>query len=138
MTDARITTLWIVGLLLAGIAINVATITRARAEPGVRASVIGGRASGCPRRFCGCALSIKLFGRQVSGLNIAWEWARRFPRTSPSAGAVAVRRGHVFQLVQHVGGNKWLTWDANSGGGKIRIHVRSIAGHVIVSPTRGG
>ncbi len=97
-------------------------------------TVIGGRPAGCPWRFCGCALSIRLFGRQVPGLNLAWNWAVKFPRTSPAPGMVAVRRGHVFQLLAHAGGNHWVAWDANSGGHRIRIHNRSVAGHVIVNP----
>jgi hypothetical protein len=99
-------------------------------------TVIGGRPAGCPRRFCGCALSLKFFGRIIPKLNLAVNW-RTFPRVAPAPGMVAVRRGHVFKLEQHVGGNHWRVWDANSGGGKIRRHVRSIAGYTIHNPGRG-
>jgi len=46
----------------------------------------------------------------------------------------AVRRHHVFVLRQHVSGNIWLVYDANSGGRKTRIHHRPIGGYVIVNP----
>lgn len=101
-----------------------------------RAVVIGGRPAGCPYRFCGCALSIKLFGRIIPTLNLAANWLR-FPRTAPAPGMVAARRGHVFKLLAHRGGHRWQVWDANSGRGRIRIHDRSIAGYQIVNPHGG-
>lgn len=101
------------------------------------AQVIGGRPDGCPPRFCGCALAIKIFGRIVSNLNLAINWRHVFPRTEPRPGMVAVRSGHVFQLMDHRAGNIWRVWDANSGRGRIRIHDRSIAGHAIVDPHAG-
>lgn len=99
----------------------------------VAAVILGGRPSGCPHRFCGCALSIKVFGKSVRELWLASNWFR-FPHVSPSSGMVAVRRGHVFQLMSHIGGSSWQVWDANSGRGRIRIHTRSIAGYSIVNP----
>ena len=98
------------------------------------ATVIGGRPAGCPHRFCGCALSIKLFGAIKPSLNLAANWMRVFPRTAPAPGMVAARRGHVFQLVRHVSNDRWVVWDANSGGGRIHIHERRIARYVIVNP----
>lgn len=112
-----------------------ATVIPIRAM-GEAVAVIGGRPSGCPHRFCGCALSIKLFGRIVPHLNLASNWLA-FPRTAPAPGMVAARRGHVFKLLVHVGGSTWRVWDANSGRGRIRIHNRSIAGYTIVNPSRG-
>jgi len=102
----------------------------------VKTAVIGGRPAGCPHRFCGCALSLHIFGKIIPKLNLAANW-RHFPRAVPAAGMVAARRGHVFKLLAHVGGNTWRVWDANSGRGRIRIHNRSIAGYAIVNP-RGG
>jgi hypothetical protein len=155
--DARAVRLVVAGLALAVVA-NVVAITKARADvgsqwdtlathgaaeshPGFHAqarggggAVIGSRPRGCPHRFCGCALSLKLFGRIVPDLNLAWNWARKFPRTQPRVGAVAVRRGHVMQIIGGRPGN-WTIWDANSGGGKIRIHQRSVAGYVFVDPS---
>jgi hypothetical protein len=105
-----------------------------RYDYGRSGQVIGGRPSGCPHAFCGCALSIKLFGHQVPGLNLAANWLR-FPRTSPAPGMVAARPGHVWQIIGP--GSRqgyYIGWDANSGGGRIRIHERSIAGFTIVNP----
>lgn len=101
----------------------------------LRAVILGGRPVGCPHRFCGCGLSIHLFGRIIPHLNLANNWRVYFPRTAASPGMVAVRSGHVFKLLNHVAGNTWKVWDANSGGGRIRIHNRSIAGYTIVNPS---
>jgi len=96
-------------------------------------NVIGGRPAGCPSRFCGCALSIRIFGAIKPRFNLAANWFS-FPRTRPAPDMVAVRRGHVFQLLSPVAGSTWTVWDPNSGGGRIRIHQRSIAGYAIVDP----
>jgi len=103
------------------------------------AKVIGGRPAGCPHRFCGCALSLHLFGKIVTApnLNQAVTWARVFPRTHAAPGMVAARSGHVFKLLAHVRGSVWRVWDANSGRGRIRIHDRSIVGYSIVNPHGG-
>lgn len=98
--------------------------------------VIGGRPAGCPHRYCGCGLSLHLFGRIIPHLNLAANWLR-FPRAMAAPGMVAVRRGHVFKLMAHSDGSTWRVWDANSGGGRTRIHNRSIAGYVIVNPSSG-
>jgi hypothetical protein len=95
--------------------------------------VIGGRPAGCPHSFCGCGASIRVFGRIVPGLNLAANWLR-FPRTSPAPGMVAARRGHVFVLEQHVEGDTWMAYDANSGGRATRIHARSLRGYTVVNP----
>ncbi|ABE63155.1 conserved hypothetical protein [Nitrobacter hamburgensis X14] len=95
--------------------------------------VVGGRPAGCPRRYCGCGASLYLFGKIIPSLNLAANWFR-FPRTSPAPGMVAVRRHHVFVLKRHVRGKIWHVFDANSGGGKTRLHNRSIVGFSIVNP----
>jgi hypothetical protein len=100
----------------------------------IGSAILGGRPSGCPHRFCGCALSIKVFGRPVRDLFLAANWLR-FPRTAPAPGMVAARRGHALQLQAHLGGSMWQVWDPNSGGGRIRVHARSIAGFAIVNPS---
>jgi hypothetical protein len=82
---------------------------------------LGGRPQGCPRSFCGCGAAIRVFGRIVPDLNLAANWLR-FPRASPAPGMVAARRGHVFVLEQHLGGDMWMAYDANSGGHATRIH----------------
>jgi hypothetical protein len=92
------------------------------------------RPAGCPHAFCGCEASLYLFGQIRADLNLASNWLRKFPRTSPAAGMAAVRNHHVMVLVSQVDGNNWLVHDGNSGGGLTREHVRSIAGYAIVNP----
>jgi hypothetical protein len=89
---------------------------------------------GCPRRaFCGCGAAVRLFGKPIRDLWLAANWFR-FPRAAPAPGMAAVRRHHVFVLEQHLGGNTWLVYDANSGRGRTQRHARSIAGYVVVNP----
>ncbi len=95
--------------------------------------VVGGRPAGCPTSFCGCGASLRVFGRVVPELNLASNWLR-FPRAAPAPGMVAARRGHVFVLEQHLGGEMWMAYDANSGGRATRIHARSLRGYVVVNP----
>lgn len=97
-------------------------------------TIIGGRPAGCPRAFCGCEASLYLFGRIIPELNLAANWLRKFPRTSPAPGMAAARRGHVFVLISHVSGSEWLVHDGNSGRHLTRQHIRSIAGYGIVDP----
>lgn len=111
----------------------VAPLTLAKGMIHEAGQALGGRPRGCPYRFCGCALSLKLFGRIIPHLNLAANW-RAFPRAAPQPGMVAARHGHVFQLLAHRGASLWQVWDANSGRGRIRVHDRSIAGYVIVDP----
>ena len=75
-----------------------------------------------------------MFGEIRKDLNLAANWARKFPRTSPAPGMVAARSGHVFVLRAHKGGDVWEVKDGNSGGHKTRIHDRSIRGYTIVDP----
>lgn len=100
-------------------------------------SVIGRRPAGCPHAFCGCEASLYLFGQIRAELNLAANWLRKFPRTAPAPGMVAVRTHHVMVLISPVDGNDWLVHDGNSGGGLTREHVRSLKGYVVVNP-RGG
>jgi hypothetical protein len=96
-------------------------------------NVVGGRPAGCPHAFCGCEASLYLWGVIKPRLNLAANWFK-FPRAHPAPGMAAVRRHHVMVLMSHVSGNDWMVRDGNSGGGKTREHVRSIAGYVIVNP----
>jgi hypothetical protein len=98
-----------------------------------RGQIVGNRPAGCPRSFCGCGAAIRVFGRVIPELNLAANWLR-FPRTAPATGMVAARRGHVFVLEQHLGGDMWMAYDANSGGHATRLHPRSLRGYVIVNP----
>ncbi|MGV7215070.1 hypothetical protein [Bradyrhizobium sp. UFLA05-112] len=95
--------------------------------------IVGGRPSGCPRSFCGCGAALHVFGRIVPELNLAANWLR-FPRTAPAPGMVAARRGHVFVLEQHLQGDMWMAYDANSGNRSTRIHARSLRGYTVVNP----
>jgi hypothetical protein len=97
-------------------------------------TVVGRRPAGCPHNFCGCEASRYLFGAIRADLNLASNWMRKFPRTSPAPGMAAVRNHHVMVLMSHVGGSNWLVHDGNSGGGMTRDHVRSISGYAIVDP----
>lgn len=95
--------------------------------------------AGCPARaFCGCGASVERFGRSVRSLWLAANWLR-FPRAEPAPGRAAVRRDghHVVILREHVRGQIWIVYDANSGRHRTRVHPRSIAGFVIVDPSAG-
>lgn len=105
-----------------------------RAGRAIQPQVIGGRPAGCPHRFCGCGASLHLFGKIIPRLNLAANWLR-FPRAAPAPNMAAARRGHVMVLKRHLHGKVWLVHDSNSGGGKTRLHARSIAGFVIVDPS---
>jgi len=97
-------------------------------------NIVGRRPAGCPYSFCGCEASRYLFGAIRADLNLASNWIRKFPRTSPASGMAAVRNHHVMILMSQVDGINWLVHDGNSGGGFTREHVRSISGYIIVDP----
>lgn len=89
---------------------------------------------GCPRTaFCGCGAAVKVFGRAVRELWLAANWLQ-FPRAEPAPGMVAVRPGHVFVIEQVLGDGLVLAYDANSGKGLTRLHVRSLAGYSVRDP----
>lgn len=92
---------------------------------------------GCPSRaFCGCGASIEVFGRSIRELWLASAWFK-FPRAEPAPGMVAVRRHHVFVIREVRAPGLVLAYDANSGGRRTRLHLRSLAGFTVVNP-RGG
>lgn len=92
---------------------------------------------GCPKRlFCGCGVSVKVFGKPIRDLFLARNWFK-FPKAHPAPGMVAVRRNHVM-VIQAVDANgNAIVYDPNSGGRKTRIHSRSLAGFVVVNPHGG-
>lgn len=100
-------------------------------------TVVGGRPAGCPSRYCGCGISIDVFGKIIPELNLAANWIRKFPRATEAPGMVAARPGHVMRLRSHVAGTVWMVFDPNSGRGLTRVHARSIAGYAIVDPRAG-
>jgi hypothetical protein len=109
--------------------------TRASKAPIETAAVIvGGRPAGCPRAYCGCGVSLKVFGKIIPELNLALNWKRKFPRTSPAPGMVAARSGHVFYIKEVIDNSTVIAYDPNSGGGKTRIHERSLRGYTVVNP----
>lgn len=92
---------------------------------------------GCPARaFCGCGASIEVFGKSIRELWLARAWFK-FPRAEPAPGMVAVRRHHVFVIREVRAPGLVLAYDANSGGRRTRIHLRSLAGYTVVDPRRG-
>ena len=97
---------------------------------------IVGHPTGCPwSSFCGCGASVEVFGHPVPSLFLAWNWAVKFPRTYPHAGAAAVWSHHVAVLRSgRDADGTALAFDANSGGHLTRVHRISLAGAVIVQP----
>lgn len=97
--------------------------------------IVGDRPIGCPRRYCGCASAKKLRAPNPGGiLNLAVNWLRRFPRAAAAPGRACARPGHVFVILKVTGPRRVLAYDPNSGGGKTRVHERSIANCVVVDP----
>lgn len=89
---------------------------------------------GCPwRRFCGCGVSVRVFGRPIRSLFLAANW-RRFPPASPAPGRVAWRYGHVFYIEAVHGDGTVTAYDPNSGGHLTRIHRVSLRGYHVVDP----
>jgi hypothetical protein len=110
------------------------TRTKSASQFDANGNVVGRRPDGCPHAFCGCEASLYLFGKIYPDLNLASNWARKFPRTSPAPRMAAVRNHHVMVLISPVAGNDWLVHDGNSGAGLTRDHVISINGYTIVDP----
>ena len=97
-------------------------------------AVVGGRPAGCPHRYCGCGVSLKVFGKIIPKLNLALNWKIMFPRTSPAAGMVAARSGHVFYIESVVDSYTVVAYDPNSGRGLTRVHTVSLRGYTVVNP----
>lgn len=90
--------------------------------------------AGCPgRAFCGCGVSVKVFGHPVRDLFLASNW-RKFPSAYPSAGMVAWRNHHVMYIESMDANGNAVVYDPNSGGHQTRVHTRSLAGYHIVNP----
>jgi hypothetical protein len=90
--------------------------------------------SGCPwRAFCGCGVSVRVFGHPVRELFLASNWFR-FPRALAGAGMVAVRNHHVMFIESYNGDGNATVYDPNSGGHQTRTHLRSLRGYVVVNP----
>jgi hypothetical protein len=90
--------------------------------------------SGCPARlFCGCGVSVRVFGHPVPELFPARAWLR-YPRAQAGHGMVAVWPGHVAYIESADGDGQATLYDPNSGGHRTRVHQRSLAGATIVNP----
>ena len=95
--------------------------------------VIGGRPPGCPRAFCGCSASLKIFGRIIPELNLAANWGK-FPPASPGPGMAAWRKHHVFVILAVNSDGTVLAHDGNSGKHLTRIHAVKLNGYRVVDP----
>jgi hypothetical protein len=90
--------------------------------------------AGCPPiKFCGCGVSVKVYGHPVPDLFRADEWPRRFPRATCAAGNVMHWSGHVAFILECRGDQARL-WDPNSGRHETHVHWVSIAGADILAP----
>jgi hypothetical protein len=108
-----------------------------RSYPAPPSVILGGRPPGCPRAFCGCGASLRVFGRIVPRLNLARAWLD-FPRAAPAPGMAAARTHHVMVLVAP--GSRpglWLVHDSNSGHHLTRLHEVSLRGYTVVDPRSG-
>lgn len=80
---------------------------------------------------CGCFASELIFGHSIPDLWKAWNWAIKFPHTSPAAGTAAVRPHHVVIV------------EANNGDGTVTVHDswgvhrQGIRGWTFVNPYGG-
>lgn len=89
---------------------------------------------GCPHyAFCGCGVSVKIFGHPIRSLFLAANWFK-FPRATPAPGMVAVRNHHVMAILAVDANGNATVYDPNSGGHRTRIHTRSLAGYRVVNP----
>lgn len=90
--------------------------------------------AGCPwRLFCGCGVSVRVFGHPIRDLYLASNW-RRFAPASPRAGMVAWNYRHVFYIEESHGDGTVTAYDPNSGGHLTRVHRVSLRGYHVVDP----
>ena len=94
--------------------------------------------AGCPRSlFCGCGVSVRVFGHSVRTLwpSSAWLKYPSVPRSAASGGMVGWYPGHVAYIEQVHGDGTATVYDPNSGGGQTRIQrVPLDIFHRIVNP----
>lgn len=101
----------------------------------VERSTVVAHPAGCPATlFCGCGVSVRVFGHPVRDLYLVVNWYR-FPRASAAPGRVAIfGRYHVAYIERTYGDGTALLYDPNSGGGLTRLHRHSLSGLTIVDP----
>ena len=91
--------------------------------------------AGCPyTAFCGCGVSVKVFGHPVRDLFLASNWFK-FPRTHAAPGMVAVRNHHVMYIMSADANGNATVYDPNSGHHQTRIHEVSLSGYRVVNPS---
>ena len=107
-------------------------------HPATRQGQVVSHPSGCPSRaFCGCGVSVRVFGHSVRDLWLARNW-HRFPSAAPAAGMVVIFGNHHVAYIESYHGNGLATlYDPNSGGHATRVHMRSIVGLRVVDPHGG-
>ena len=122
--------------LTAALIVGATLTTAAQARHFYDAGQTLSHPSGCPwHAFCGCGVSLKVFGRSIRDLWLASNWLR-FPRAAPGPGMVAVWPHHVA-YIESMSGGKPLLYDPNSGGHLTRMHHAPLTGAVIVNPNGG-
>lgn len=90
--------------------------------------------AGCPRSlFCGCGVSVKVFGHPVRNLYLADNWTR-FPIAKAAPGMVGWRPGHVVYIEQVHGDGTATFYDPNSGQHLTRTYRGPLDGLRIVNP----
>lgn len=76
--------------------------------------------AGCPwTAFCGCGVSVRVFGHPVRDLYLAANWYR-YPRAARVPGNVIVRPHHV-KYIESVENGVLMCYDPNSGGHLTRL-----------------
>jgi hypothetical protein len=109
-------------------------ISRIATAPRASSEVVS-HPEGCPRsQFCGCGVSVRVFGRPVRDLWLVQNWYR-YPRAEAAAGNVAILGSrHVAYIIQAYGDGTATLYDPNSGGGLTRVHRVSLRGWAVVDP----
>lgn len=127
----------LVAIMLALLAFTIPAESKTKKKAkGSYKTVIVSHPPGCPRRaFCGCGVSLKVYGERRRDLYLAANWLK-FSRAKAAPGMVAARRGHVFYIVKVLDRGRVLAYDPNSGRNLTRIHVRKLAGFTVVNPKK--
>lgn len=117
-------------IILAAAVFAVALTGQVEAR-GSNVEVVGGRPSGCPHRYCGCASALKVgLDNRGGRWNLARNWFS-FPAAQPGPGMADVRRGHVRIIVSDLGNGRYRFYDPNSGNGLTRMMTDVIRGRVV-------
>jgi hypothetical protein len=90
--------------------------------------------AGCPRSlFCGCGVSVKVFGRPIRALYLATNYGRYFNQASFGPGMVGYRSGHALYVIGGTVDNATV-YDPNSGNHQTRVHARNLSRYRFVDP----